>query len=121
MRVAARGLEPRRLSAQDPKSCVSANFTKRPEAKAKITSRCQIVTSIEISCYCAEARFRAERRNPESSLQTETARLLKEPPGCTPMPKTGLEPARLLGHQLLKLARLPIPPLRLLLAERIYL
>ena len=29
-RVAARGLEPRRLSAQDPKSCVSANFTKRP-------------------------------------------------------------------------------------------
>ena len=29
--VAARGLEPRRLAAQDPKSCVSANFTKRPE------------------------------------------------------------------------------------------
>jgi hypothetical protein len=29
--VAARGVEPRRLSAQDPKSCVSANFTKRPE------------------------------------------------------------------------------------------
>src|SRR5436190_18238839 len=28
--MAARGLEPRRLSAQDPKSCVSANFTKRP-------------------------------------------------------------------------------------------
>ncbi len=28
--VAARGLEPRRLAAQDPKSCVSANFTKRP-------------------------------------------------------------------------------------------
>ena len=31
--VAARGFEPRRLSAQDPKSCVSANFTKRPIVK----------------------------------------------------------------------------------------
>ena len=30
--VAARGLEPRRLAEQDPKSCVSANFTKRPAA-----------------------------------------------------------------------------------------
>ena len=28
--VATRGVEPRRLAAQDPKSCVSANFTKRP-------------------------------------------------------------------------------------------
>ncbi len=28
--VAARGVEPRRLSAPDPKSGVSANFTKRP-------------------------------------------------------------------------------------------
>ncbi len=29
-KVAARGVEPRRLSAPDPKSGVSANFTKRP-------------------------------------------------------------------------------------------
>src|SRR5262245_54010728 len=28
--MAARGLEPRPLSGQEPKSCVSANFTKRP-------------------------------------------------------------------------------------------
>ncbi len=28
--MAAVGLEPTHLSAQDPKSCVSANFTKRP-------------------------------------------------------------------------------------------
>lgn len=29
-KVAAIGVEPIRLAAQDPKSCVSANFTKRP-------------------------------------------------------------------------------------------
>ena len=36
--MAARGVEPRRLSAQDPKSCVSANFTKRP-SRRKSTRR----------------------------------------------------------------------------------
>lgn len=35
-RVVARGVEPRRLSAQDPKSCVSANFTKRPDSSRRL-------------------------------------------------------------------------------------
>ena len=35
-KVAARGVEPRRLSAPDPKSGVSANFTKRPDVLNEI-------------------------------------------------------------------------------------
>lgn len=37
--VATRGLEPRRLAAQDPKSCVSANFTKRPSCGILLSKR----------------------------------------------------------------------------------